>query len=85
MNFNTAVSEVANPAPQSEVQCAPIAAGSKSDSLNPSVDQQPPAFQEGLQPTGLGSVDESPGDGVGSTASASRHREQIIEELAQCR
>ena len=85
MNFNTAVSEVANPAPQSEVQCAPIAAGSKTNPLNPSMDQQPPALQEGLQSAGLGSVDEPPGYGIGSAASASRHREQIIEELAQCR
>ena len=83
--FNTAVTQVADPAPQSEVQCAPIAAGSKADPLDPPVDQQPPAFEEGLQPSGLRSVDEPPGYGIGSAASASRHREQIIEELAQCR
>ena len=85
LHFNTAVTQVADPAPQAEVQCAPIAAGSKADPLDPPVDQQPPAFEEGLQPSGLGSVDEPPGFGVGSAASASRHREQIVEELAQCR
>ena len=56
-----------------------------SDPLDPSVDQQPPAFEEGLRAAGLGSVDEPPRNGIGSVASASRHREQIIEELAQCR
>ncbi|GIR75075.1 MAG: hypothetical protein CM15mP77_2320 [Synechococcus sp.] len=84
LHFNTAVRRLRTQ-PRNPRSSAADCSWLENQPLEPVHGSAAPALQEGLQPAGLGSVDEPPGYGIGSAASASRHREQIIEELAQCR
>ena len=84
LNFNASISAIANPAPQSEIQCSSAASSPETNTLHPSMDDQLPTFHEGLR-RGLTTIHETPVVAFGAVASASRHREQIVVELAQWR
>ena len=62
-----------------------MATGPKADPLDTTFDDHPPTLRKGLDPLRLLTGDE-PFAGIGvAVASPSRHREQIVEQLAQCR
>lgn len=84
LNFNAAISAIANPAPQSEIECSSAASSAETHTLHPSMDDQLPTFHEGLRP-GLTAIHETSVVAFGPVASASRHREQIVVQLAQWR
>ena len=85
LNFHTAITEVAHPTADAEIQGAPIAAGAEPYPLNAAFDYPAPAFGEGLDSRGLLAADEALADRFSPASSAARHREQIVVELAQCR
>ena len=85
LNFHRAVAQVANPSTHAEVQGTSVAAGSEPHALHPPMNQQAPAFDEGLMADRLGAADKPSFKCIGAVAIASRHREQIVEQLAQCR
>lgn len=84
LHLHRAVLAVANPAANPQVEGAAVAAGPESDSLDLPQDDQAPAFDEGLDALRARPADEAFADGIGPVASASRHRQQIVEQLAQC-
>ena len=85
LNLHAAVPQIADPARDSQVQGAAAAGGTKAHSLNAALNDQAPAFDERLDPPGLRTGDEASVIRFGAAASAARHREQIVEELAQWR
>ena len=84
LHLHGSVPAVAHPAAHPQVQSATVAAGPESDSLDLSLDDQAPAFDEGVDALRSRPADEALADGIGPVASASRHRQQIVEQLAQC-
>ena len=84
LHLHRAVLAVANPAAHPQVEGAAVAAAPESDSLDLPLDDQAPAFDEGLDALGARPADEALADGIGPVASASRHRQQIVVQLAQC-
>ena len=84
LHLHGAVLAVANPAAQPQVKGAAVAAGPESNALDLPLDDQAPAFDEGLDALRSRPADEALADGIGPVASASRHRQQIVEQLAQC-
>lgn len=84
LDFHLAVQSVADPAADSQFQGAATAAAAKSHPLDVPFDRQLPALQKRLNPL-LATADEASLEGFGAVASAARHREQIVEELAQWR
>ena len=84
LHLHSAVLAVANPAADPQVKGAAVAAGPESDSLDLPLDDQAPAFDEGLDALWTSPADEALGDDIRPVASASRHRQQIVEQLAQC-
>ena len=75
---------VADPASDAEILSASAAAAAEPYPLHATVDQQLPTLEEGMQ-TCLCATYKASFQGFGAAARASRHREQIVVELAQCR
>ena len=85
LNFHAAVSQVANPSLHAKVESPSAAGGSKTHSLNATLNDQSPAFNKWLNAGGLRSGDETSGNGFCPAARAPRHGKQIVEQPAQWR
>ena len=75
---------VADPASDAEILSAPAAAAAEPNALPAALDQQLPTLKEWMQ-AWLNATYEASLHEFGAVARASRHREQIVVELAQCR
>ena len=83
LNLHASVTEISYPPPDLEIQGAAAAAGSESNPLHTSVNHPSPSLHKWLHPGRLLACYESVGNGVAAASSAARHRQQIVEELAQ--
>ena len=85
MDFKTSIWAVTNPAVQPQLQCSSVTARPESDALHTSLNNDSPPLHERWHPLGLLTGYEPFAETGFPIARASCHREQIVEQLAQCR